>query len=266
MSTDAHSHYSAGRLTEALAAATAAVRSRPADTAARLFLVELLCFAGDLERADRQLDIVNDQDSSLTMGISLFRQLIRGEQARQQFFAEGRLPEFVGEPPARLQPALQASIALREGDTAEAARLTAAAEAERTPLAGTCDGTPFNDFRDLDDVTAGVFETITSTGKYFWIPIETVATIELHAPKRPRDLIWQRATMSVRGGPEGEVFLPCRYAGSVRADNEMVRLGRATDWNGGEGAPVLGAGLRTFLVGDADKTVLEISDIRFGTD
>src|SRR5690606_17147809 len=85
MADGAKEHFSAGRLGEALAAATAQVRSRPTDVAARVFLAELLCFAGELERADKQLDLVADQDTTLAVGVALFRQLIRGEQARQQF-------------------------------------------------------------------------------------------------------------------------------------------------------------------------------------
>ena len=49
---------------------------------------------------------------------------------------------------------------------------------------------------------------LTSTGKYYWIPMERVEMIEFHDPARPRDLLWRRAHMVVRGGPDGEVFLP----------------------------------------------------------
>ena len=58
---DATKHFQAGRLSEAVTAALAEVKARPGDTARRLFLAELLCFAGELERADRQLDVVADR-------------------------------------------------------------------------------------------------------------------------------------------------------------------------------------------------------------
>ena len=263
MAGDAREHFSAGRLAEAVTAATAEVRAKPTDVPARLFLAELLCFAGELERADKQLDVIADQDMSMAVGVALFRQLIRGEQARRQFFAEGRVPEFLDKPPPRLQLHLQASIALREGDQAEAARLLAEAEESRPAVAGTCDDVAFDDLRDLDDMTAGLFEVLTSTGKYYWVAIESVETIEFKPPQRTRDLIWRQAAMSVRGGPEGEVFLPVCYANPGVSD-DAFRLGRATDWTGGDGLPVLGQGLRTFLIGEQDRTILELGTLHLG--
>src|SRR5689334_9834599 len=67
---NAQEHYRAGHLQEALAAATADVKSHPADTTRRGFLCELLCFAGDWERADRQLDALAQQDPEAMVGIS----------------------------------------------------------------------------------------------------------------------------------------------------------------------------------------------------
>src|SRR5262249_49808955 len=108
----AREHYQAGELPEAIAAATEQVRhhprNTPADPGPRGFLCELLCFAGELERADRQLDALGHQDPQAMMGISLFRHLIRAEQARRDFYADGRLPEFLDTPSPVLQLHLQA--------------------------------------------------------------------------------------------------------------------------------------------------------------
>jgi type VI secretion system protein ImpE len=255
--------YRAGRLQEALAAQTEEVKRHAADTERRGFLCELLCLVGELERADRQLDAISQLDTQAALGVSLWRQLIRAEQARQQFHAEGRLPEFLGLPTDVLRLHLEASIHLREGQPAEAARLLAEAEEQRPRVSGTCDGKPFDDWRDLDDLTACLFEVLTSTGKYFWVPVERVESISLHAPVRPRDLLWPRAHLIVRGGPDGEVYLPALYAGAHAETDDQFRLGRATDWRGGDGSPVRGVGLRTFLVGDKDRTILEIREATF---
>jgi type VI secretion system protein ImpE len=161
----AQEHYREGRLREALTAATGDVRRRPADFRRRTFLCELLCLAGDLERADRHLDAVGHQEPDVIVGISLFRQVLRAEQARQQFFAEGRLPELLGPPPPALKLLLEASIRLREGQTGEAAELLARSEKRRPRVTGICDGTTFDDLRDLDDRTASVVEVLTSNGK-----------------------------------------------------------------------------------------------------
>jgi type VI secretion system protein ImpE len=257
----AQEHYREGRIQEALTAATGDVRRHPADTRRRTFLCELLCLAGDLERADRQLDAVSQQEPNVMVGISLFRQVLRAEQARQQFFAAGRLPELLGPPSPALKLLLEASIRLREGRTAEAAELLAQAEEQRPRVVGICDGTAFDDLRDLDDRTASVLEVLTSNGKYYWVPMERVELIEFRPSARPRDLLWRRAHLIVRDGPDGEVFLPALYAGSQPEPDDRFRLGRATEWRGGDGTPTWGVGQRTLLVGDQARPILEIKEI-----
>jgi type VI secretion system protein ImpE len=218
---------------------------------------------GDLERADDHLDLLVAQDPQAAVGAALFRQLLRGEEWRQQFFREGRVPAFLGEPAPLIQTYLRASIALRTGDQAEAGRLLAEAESRRPEVRGTCNGQAFADFRDLDDLCAGVLEVLTSTGKYYWIPVESIESIELRRPGRARDLLWRPAQMTVSGGPDGEVYLPCLYAGSHENADDRLRLGRVTDWTGSEGGPVRGLGLKTFLVGDESLTLLQINEVTF---
>jgi type VI secretion system protein ImpE len=257
--------YRAGDLKGAIAGMNEEVRQHPTDTSRRGFLCELLCFAGELDRADKLLDTLAAQDPQSTLGIAAFRHLIRAEQARQQFHTEGRLPEFLGQPSPVLQLHLQASIHVREGKLAEAAALLEQAESQRPHTIGTCDGKPFDDLRDLDDLTSAFFEVLTSNGKYYWVPVDRVQHMEFRAPERPHDLLWVRVHMIVRDGPDGEVFLPTLYAGTHADSEDRFRLGRATDWRGGDGSPMKGVGLRTFLVGDEDRTILSLKEIVFNS-
>ncbi|NQU23386.1 MAG: SciE type virulence protein [Candidatus Nealsonbacteria bacterium] len=252
--------YEAGKLNDAVAAAIEEVRRHPTNAAHRWLLCELLCFAGELERVDKHLDLMATQDPKMVAPLSLFRQLIRAEQARVDFYGEGRLPEFMGKPSAGLQLCLEASIRTREGKSDEAAALLQQAEEQRTPVVGNSGGKPFDDLRDMDDMTAPFLEVFTSTGKYFWIPIESIRRIEFRKPERLGDLLWRRANLAVCGGPDGEVFLPTRYAGSHEEPDDDVRLGRATDWRGDDGCPVRGVGQRMFMVGQQDLGILEIED------
>jgi type VI secretion system protein ImpE len=255
--------YEAGKLQDAITAASAEVRQHPADTGRRGFLCELLCFAGDLDRADRQLEALGHQDPQTMMGIGLFRHLVRAETARQQFYSEGRVPELLGQPSATLKLHLEASIHLREGRTTEAAQLLAQAEEQRPRVSGTCNGKAFDDLRDIDDLTAPILEVLTSNGKYYWVGIDQVDLIEFRPPARPRDLFWQRAHMIVHEGPDGEVYLPTLYVGSHADADDRVKLGRATEWRGGNGGPVRGIGQRTFLVGDESMAILELQELTF---
>jgi type VI secretion system protein ImpE len=254
--------FQAGKLDEAIAGCNELLKKNPADIPARSLLCELLCFAGNLERADSQLETIGKQDPKAAVGVALFRQLIRAEQARQQFFHEGRMPEFMHDPTPVMKLHLQASIMVREGSLAEAAKTLADAEEQRIKPTGECNGDRFDDLRDLDDLTAPIFEVLTSNGKYYWIPIETVDSLEFEPPERPRDLLWRPTHIVVRG-TEGDVYMPTLYPGSASDPDEKIRLGRVTDWRGGEESPVRGIGLRSYLVGESDQPILELKELRF---
>jgi len=246
--TSAGNLFKAGKLAEALEAASAEVKRSPAELAPRLLLAELLLFAGNLERADVILDAAAQIDPDAILVVSEFRQLLRAEMARRQFRRDGRIPEFLGAPTPALAEILGAHVALRAGDAEAAAGHAAAAEELRPRVPG--------------HLHAGYFEVLTTTGKYFWIPTERVETAEFHAPKRPRDLYWRRATVSVKGGPDGEVYVPALY-GSDNLDQEpALRLGRATDWIEKDGL-VQGVGQRIFLAGDEAVGIQTLTELEF---
>jgi type VI secretion system protein ImpE len=253
----------AGKLSEALTAAQNAVRKAPTDLNARILLAEILVFSGNLERADVLLDAASTIDPSTGMVVAEFRQLIRADMARRQLYRDGRVPELLTDPTEVQRLQLAALVALRAGDQAEAAKNSAAAEAARPPTAGFHNDTPFDDLRDADDLLAGNFEVLTTTGKYFWIPVERVVSAEFHPPKRPRDLIWRRVSMSVAQGPDGDVYMPVIYAGADPA-SELLRLGRETDWTDPDAGPVRGIGQRVLLCGDDDIAIMDLGVLRFG--
>jgi type VI secretion system protein ImpE len=252
-----------GQLDEALAAAADAVKKAPTDPAARLLLAELLCFTGDLERADNHFDALTGAEPQLMTWALSSRQILRAEQARRDFYASGRVPTLLAPAEGAVRHLLEASVQARGGDGPGAAALAERAEAERVHPRGNHAGLPFEDFRDLDDLTASVLEVLTSKGDYYWIPLDRVESIEFQPPARPRDLIWRRASLVVRDGPDSEVFIPALYAGTSSESDDTLRLGRQTDWRGGDGTPVRGVGQRTFLVGDVDVPILELTDLTF---
>lgn len=253
--------FHAGKLAAAVEAAGAAVRKAPGDLGARVLLAELLLFTGNLERADVILDAAGQADPEAMVVVAEFRQLLRADIARRQLRRDGRVPEFLDGATETMRLVLAAQVASREGDAESAARLAAEAEAARPHVSGRAGEAAFDDFRDADDLCAGFFEVLTSTGKYFWIPTERVETVEFHPPKRARDLMWRRASMSVRGGPDGDVYLPAIY-GSDEADlADPLKLGRETDWRGE--ALVRGLGQRLYLVGEEAIGAMDLTTLSF---
>ena len=252
-----------GKLSEAIQAMNDEVKRNPTDIQRRGLLAEMLCVSGRLERADAQLEVILQQDSKAALGVALMRQMIRAETARRDFYSAGRLPEFVDVPPPYVQKYIEASIRGREKRLGEAKQLLDQAEAERPRVKGSCNGRPFDDLRDLDDLTAAVFEVLTSTGKFFWIPVERVRSIEFRKPERLRDLIWRRAAMSVESGPDGEVFLPATYCSTNAEVDDKALLGRTTEWRGGDVEPMRGIGQVSFLVGDESVPIMQMQSVTF---
>lgn len=253
-----------GKLRDAIAAQTAAVRAAPADVSRRWFLVELLCFAEEWDRSDQLLDVISTQAEGMALAVLRFRGLLRGEQTRRQVMREGRAPQIIGGSAALLQPVVGALLSLREGDLAGAAGKLAEADAEAPPISGTCDGTRrFDAFQDIDDVCARLVEFVTEGGDYHWVAVSDIALMETRPLQRPRDLIWRPARLEVRDGPAGDVYLPVLYVSDGAEIDDALRLGRRTDWRETPGGPIRGVGQRSFLVGEEDIPIHELRRVEF---
>ena len=254
-----------GRLDDAVAAAGEAVRRWPADLGHRVLLAELRVLAGAWARADAILVAAEAADPDAALVVAEFRQLLRAAAARREVAAEGRLPDFIGKPTQAQTLALEALVALRAGDRPAAEACTEAMDAARPELRGNSDGTAFAGFRDADDLCSASFEVLTTTGKYFWIDAERVTSLEFHPPKRPRDLVWRRCSMSLRDGPDGDVYVPALYEPApgqpAEPIDDALRLGRRTSWS--ETTPVRGAGQRVFLVGEEGMPVTALGTLEF---
>ncbi len=253
-----------GQLNEAIDAAIQDVKKKPMQWDLRIALAQLLCLRGDLERADNHLDTAQIQSPDALLRISMYRQMIRGEMTRNECWQEGRTPDLMQnqEPSPLFEKTLRMILAMREGKNTEAVQLVDEIEEERPVVQGTCDGVAFEDIRDQDDRTAYFMETITSNGKYFWLPFDSIDSIEFHAPEQPCDLIWRRATMNAFG-QEGDVFVNALYPGSSASDDITHKLGQSTAWLGGEREPGCGLGQRMFWLGEDEKSIMEIGTLEF---
>ncbi len=119
----------------------------------------------------------------------------------------------------------------------------------------------YESLRDADDLFGTVLE-VMAQGNYYWVPLEQVETLSMNPPRYPRDLYWFPARLSLKKGPSGEVFLPALYPGSHAHPDELVRLGRKTEWRGEEGGPVIGAGLRLFAADEEAIPLLEFRNLQ----
>jgi type VI secretion system protein ImpE len=226
--------FQAGKLDQAIQALSAEVRDNPTDAQRRTFLFELLCFAGAYDRAEKHLDFLAMGNKDAQLGALLYQGALHAERTRTDLFQK------------REYPAPLAS--------------------EAAALSGTLNGQPFSSFEDADPRVGARLE-VFAAGQYMWLPLEHIASIEMEAPKRLRDLLW--APAKVRTGPGfkgqelGEVLLPVLTPLSFRHEDDAVRLGRLTVWEDLEDGQAAPAGQRMFLVDDEEFPILEVRSLEF---
>jgi type VI secretion system protein ImpE len=222
---------------DAMKALSAELRDNPTDARRRTFLFELLCFAGEWERADKQLEVLGQAGPESEMGVLLYRSALFAERQRHDLFQRGELP------------------AEQEN-----------AEAERN---GMVNDKPFTYFADADPRIGARLE-LFAAGNYLLLPIEHIASIQIPPPKRLRDLIWTpaavRTTPSFKGSELGEVLLPVLAPFSWRHPEEAVRLGRMTVWEKTDGAEFqVPFGQKVWQVDDEDVPFLELRALEFNS-
>jgi type VI secretion system protein ImpE len=254
--------YQAGQLKAAIEALTAEVKANPADGTRRIFLFELLSFAGEWDRAQKQIDVLGQAGPNEALAVLVYQSNIQAERLRERLFSEGLHPHFLNEPPAYVDLHLDAINRIREGNFAEARTLLDRAEEERPALSGTLNGRPISDFRDSDDVIGPVLELIVKD-KYAWLPFEQIRSVEVSPPSKLRDLVWARAKVEALDGTVGDVYVPALYAGTCRNADDQLRLGRMTAWVPLADDLSRGAGLKTFQAGEDDVALFESRKLEF---
>jgi len=81
--------YQAGKLDEAIQKLGAELRDNPTDAARRTFLFELLCFAGEYDRAEKHLDVLGDASVDAATGSLVYRAAVAAERSRNSLFEKG---------------------------------------------------------------------------------------------------------------------------------------------------------------------------------
>lgn len=239
-------HLASGQLQQAIEEATQMIKAQPGAADLRASLIELLCVAGQLERADEMLGSLARHHPDWLAGAANLRQLIRAQQSRLAF-REGKLAEeVVATEGADLEALLALRLALSQDDVAAAEQ--EAAKLEQTRTAATFRfGDAEGDTRDCDDALCGFIEALGADGHFYLWRWSEIEAIDFHPPTSPVELIWRRADVELVSGKQGEVFIPLTY---VDSQSDEERLGRVTDWQERSEGLITGIGLKLFLVGD----------------
>jgi type VI secretion system protein ImpE len=227
--------FQCGRLEEAIAALSSEVRDNPTNPKLRTFLFELLCFAGEYPRAEKQLDVLSQGGPGSEMGALFYRGALAAEKTRHEMFEKSEYPK-----PAQDTDGLRVS--------------------------GSINGKAFHNLTDSDDRIGANLEVFVA-GSYLWIPLSLLSTIHIEPPKRLRDLLWIPAkvhTSAAFSGRElGEVLLPVLNSFSWRSPDQAVRLGRATVWEDDGSGELFPKGQKVLLADDEEWPLLELRTVEF---
>ena len=150
--------YRDGKLREAIKALGEELRSNPLDAKRRTFLFELLLFAGEYDRAEKQLDLLAGANAETAAGTLLYRSALHAERTRQSMFANRETP-----------PSRQEAV-----------------------HGGVLDGKAFSEISDSDPRIGANLEVFLA-GSYTWIPIHYLRRLEIQPPVNLRDLVWASA-------------------------------------------------------------------------
>jgi type VI secretion system protein ImpE len=220
----------AGRLNEAIEALGVALRQNPGDAQQRIFLFELLCFAGAYQRAEKQLDILAERGPQAAMGTLLYRSALHAEQIRQDMFLKGTFPS--GPAPR--------------------------------PVSGRLNGKAFKSFTDADPRIGARLE-VYAAGQYTWIPLDQIASVRMTPPTRLRDLLWApaavRTVADFQGAELGEVLTPVLAPLTWQDTEDAVRLGRVTEWVALADRTEVPIGQKLLLVDGEEFPILEIREL-----
>ena len=231
---NAQTLYQAGRLDEAIQALAGALRDDPGNVRQRTFLFELLCFAGELDRAEKHLDVIAGASPEAEMGALLYHSALHAERTRQAMFLAGDSPHAGNGAPA--------------GQS----------------LSGTLNGNPFQSISDVDPRIGARLE-VFAAGQYTWLPLEHLAALTVEEPRRLRDLLWLPARVTAgprfRGTDFGEVLIPVLYPLSWRSQDDELRLGRATDFQETPEGAQIPVGQRLLQVDDDLVPLLEVRQL-----
>ena len=110
---------------------------------------------------------------------------------------------------------------------------------------------PFEWIADADPRLGPMLEAIVN-GRYFWIPFQNIASIDIEAPRDLRDLVWTPVRFVWANGGDAVGFIPTRYPGSQSHHDDLIRLARKTEWIEASEDLHLGLGQR-LLTTDVDE-------------
>ncbi|WP_454743629.1 type VI secretion system accessory protein TagJ [Cupriavidus necator] len=127
--------------------------------------------------------------------------------------------------------------------------------------AGATNLGPFRRLKDGDDRLGPMVEVFLGA-RYFWIPFESIARIDLTPVAYLLDRVWRPVVVLLRDGRRLAGFLPARYIGSESA-TDALKLGYRSLWTPLDAFHKVGLGERQYCFECGCWPLSRLTMIRF---
>jgi type VI secretion system protein ImpE len=249
-----------GQLEEGLNVLQGEIRAKPEDTRLRIFLFQLNCVLGRVEKALTQLQVLAGLNADTMLMAEIFRPVLLCESLRKEVFEGKRTPIIFGEPEEWMGSLIQANELAAKGEFKAASELRSSAFEAAPVTPGTVDGQAFEWIADADSRLGPMLEAFIE-GKYYWIPFCRIHRIHTEKPGDLRDLVWLPAHLTWVNGGTSVGHLPVRYPGTEGSPDGPLRLARRTEWLEKPGETFLGLGQRVFATDTGEHPLLSCREI-----
>ena len=245
----------AGQLQQAISYCQVTLKKQPLDTDIRSAYIELLCINGELDKADKQINLLSNQAPQTAVGGKNVQQLIRAQQSRIDFSQGGATAEVFSAVDTELEAIVALHLAITANNKADVISQCLALEAARYHVSP-------NQPRDLDDSLSGYLEVLGTNGKFYLVKFSEISILKWQAPTSILEQVWRRVHIDIANGPSGDAFIPLTY---LNSQSDAEKLGCETDWqvlNQATTDDVMmyqGVGQKMLLVGESALPLTEFS-------
>jgi type VI secretion system protein ImpE len=249
-----------GDVQRALKLLTEQVRAHPQDAKLRVFLFQLLCVLGQWDRALNQLNVSLELDAGTLPMVQTYREAIACETLRLQVFAGHKAPMLFGQPETWIALLIEAMLREGQGDAAAARQLREQALEHAPTSAGTLDGQVFAWIADADTRLGPTIEAVIN-GRYYWLPWNRLAKVDIDPPEDLRDRVWMPAHFEFTNGGDVVGLIPTRYPDTDLPAGDMLALSRRTDWREIEPGVFVGLGQRLIATDGGEFALMDIRSV-----
>ena len=258
-------HFNSGKLQQAIEDSNQLVAANPRDLTPRVVLAQLVCFNGDWERAAKVVQQLKTLDTSQEQAplVNFLDAMITAEKQRDEVWTQGALPEFV-EPPSEVESKLLWAWNCRRSGEMNQFKESLEFVLENAPACSVQLGPKKLDgLRDLDDMTATIFEAHSIHGAHYWLPMRQIEKLEVSPPTRPIDFLWNSARLKLRNGQEARMYFSGTYFHTFQSENDDLKLGRISEWGSDEAGHEVGMGRKIFVADEDELTFFDFTEADF---